>query len=567
MTQKHEEKGFILTLVLVILVILTIFSVAMLMLSTINIETAGNIRADQENLNLAYTRFERAKRDLLNASCRLNDVTTNPELLDKGGATTVIDMADSVSDPPPGNSVVCENVTASSPADIQKKLGLGTLRIKGYYNSCRREEASYTPSSTVERHIQRDHFFIRSVSELNNVRKTIEARVEYKSFLAFSRFATGNLTFDDAPDPYYIDGDIYCGGNLTVNSKCIFQRDIYVSANTIANESSATYNGKVYKNYEKLISLDVNKQIDDLVAEAQNCGWVINIGTGQRVTLADSKYASPAKNNLLILDNFKNLDRSDGASKRRYEGDGPTVEFPDEKFCGIIVWDSANTVDLHVKGLLGSDNKGVNLVIISRTQNIYIDASIKTSNTFSTSKPTFLGLIVSGPEKKIRFAKNSPNFIENHASIMVTDSSTSAMAWDGDATAVTDTDAAYLASNTVDLPCGAPPGPDRYACTWPLDLDNSGSIEDRDVYGWHEGALAGVTTDILLQVGSVISTRQTLPVGSGPWRYQYPGNTYNAVNNNTIIYRYDYGILLNPPPFPRVRNVLRLISYTEYDGG
>jgi len=561
MTQQHEEKGFILTLVLVILVILTIFSVAMLMLSTINIETAGNIRADQENLNQAYTRFERAKRDLLNASCRLNDIGTNPELLEKGGADSVIDMADSVSDPPPGNSVVCEYVDASSPANIQKKLGLGTLRIKGYYNSCRREAMGNTPSSSVEKLIERDHFFIRSVSELNQVKKTIEARVEYKSFLAFSRFTASNMTFDDAPSTYYIDGDIYCGGNLTVNSKCVFQRDVYVTADAVAtDEGSATFNGKVYGNYEKLISLDVNKQLDDLVAQAQDCGWIINNATGRRDALGNSKYGGLTINNLLVLDNFKNLERKTDLSARRYEGDGAAVTFPNDKFCGIIVWDSANTVDLHVQGLLGSDNKGKNLVIISRTQNIYIDSHIKTAGA------TFVGLIVSGNEKKIRFAQNSPNFIENHASIMVTDSSTSAMVWDGgDPSVSTYTNAAYNATSTVDLPCGTPPAP---TCTFSNDLDNSGSIEDTDVYGWHEKSnLVGRTTDILLQVGSVISTKQTLPTFGGPWRFQYPVNVHNGVPNNTIIYRYDYGILINPPPFPRIKNVLRLISYTEYDGG
>ncbi len=573
MTTRHEEQGFILALVLVILAILTVFAVSMTLLSQVNIQTAGNINADQQALNIAFSRFNRAQQYIIDRGCTFND---------QGGSNLLDDEAFSIDNPgvPDGHldaedtfghydisiktsrAVTCEMVLENSSLYLKKNLGMGILSIQAHLKSCARPE------------VERDHFLITATGVLEGVKKNITARVEHKSFLDFARFTLGNLSYGD---DVTIEGEVYCGGTLSVSNGCRFKENVYVK-NGVSG-SGATFEKGYDPGYKKTISLDLDNQINDYYDEACTCGWVISANpiagcaqSGDRYVLGNSRFTG--SDNLLEFDNFKDLDDSmpNPPNQPRYEGNGTHI-LP-SNFNGIVIWDDSNSYDLYVKGRLGEDEddglgnlnsitgRGKSMLVLARTRNIRIDSWIRTGTNHEL-EPVNIGLLASGTDKRVIFEGRCPNWMINNAAIMVTKATSSCWKREGSQlqSYVHDTYDNY----TIDIPANNTYYNKYRPCLGvnpcQEDIDNNGIIETaaQSSYGWNEVSFDPRDCNVLVQWGPIITRASG---DAGPWHVGFPASNGSA---STRIYHYDPDIIKYPPPFPKINNLLHLVSYAEFD--
>jgi len=563
MRPKREEKGLIMALVLVILTILTMFAMTMMILSTVTVETAGNIRADQEALNIAYNRYQRAQQYLIDHSCVKNDIGSENRLDTDGD--TYLDLDDILAT----QLVTCEEVLQSSSDTLKEKFGVGRLTIKAHLKCCDNHE------------VERDHFLITATGGLLGVIKNVTARVEHKSFLNFARFTYGSLSYGDNAT---VEGEVYCGGNLSPGNGCTYKKDVYVKG-SIGSASGVTWEGEKFDNYEKTISLDVDNQIADMYKEALKCGWVIsqnqisgNINTGDRNCLGGSRFTGgeDTDDNLLDFSLFKNLDGSIAGQNPRYEGPNCTHNLP-VNFNGIIFWDDSNGYDLHVRGTLGVDEddglgqpdsvagRGKSVAILARTRNIIVDNHVLTGSNH-LGRPVNIGYVVSGDGKRFIFHEFAPIRLVHKGAIMVTKTTSQCWRREGDNTAAA-TNAAFNTTAAADTPCNSTSA-DVY-CTF--DLDDDGTYENPNEYGWYEKKLStdptsGVRngrTNMLVQWGPIITQQSGT---RGMWHYHFPGQSdVKTSTASTLLQHYDPDILKYPPPFPKISNLLHLVSYTEHD--
>ncbi len=557
---REGQEGFILALVLVILSILTIFGVAMMLLSTINVETAGNVRADQNALNIAYSRFERGQQYIIDRECYFN--TT--------GSTNLLDSYDLTGTKP----VTCENVTATHSESLKDQLGRGKLEIRAYFRK---------PSGNNCEPVQRPHFLLTSSGELTGVTKTIEARIEQVSFLNFTRFVQqGDLEinlFNDVDRE--ISGNFYTSQELKPvvrgagPAKAILSGDVYVGHTSLTSPGNVEVLGKTYVTYEKQLSLDISDQVEYLYSEASSCGWVIN--AANRSVLEDSidccnykdhphnpdcSTSSGACNDLLDLEHFD------------YSTNPPTYTTPDgtahlpSNFNGVVVWDStgmASDKDLHVRGdysaaksvdALDTNNEptiGKDVTIVNKHTEIYIDNNIGKSNYH------YVGLVVSGGGKNVKISHYAPLWLRTEAAILAADGAL--VKDDGgmaECTGPSDTDCEPQVTDNLTRVSSI------YKPNTSQNLDNENGIDTTaNTWGWDEDNLNENRTLLFHHTGPLITK---IPPEKEIYEWHSPDDKNNNTNLQPLHWVIESEGQIGPPTrmvFPRVRNLLKLISYKE----
>lgn len=500
---KHQEKGFILSLVMMLLVILTMFGIAVLLMSATDIQQAGNTRMDQTALDVAYGKYQKAVSFLERNSCQLNG--SGPNLLDTDN-DGYVDSDDAVAT----SVVMCENQPD------------GKIIITGTFKSCA------NPST------ERNHFTIKASGIVGNSRKTIVAKVEHKSFLHYARFCEGSISYAGEAE---ITGELYSGGNLSVTNFDTFRKDVTLRG-TLEGEGSldngytgpgtrwqnCLIEGVLTENYQKTLSLNIGAQTNDFEEDAISCGWNITDATG-RNCLGNSD--DSGSDNLLDLTRLKDLDGVSGTP--RYEGPDCTYTLP-QNFNGIIFWNVAG-VNLHLSGTLGSDNKGKSTTIFSRSS-IYIDDDVL-SGVNSYNQPVNLGIVVDGNNQSIYISRKAPRFVTIKAALMSAQSNWQALGNDADARNP------HFCGPNYNNPCT-------------YDMNGNGVIENPNGWGYNEASLVPNNAWMLRFVGPII----TKTVGSA-------GRYIRGGSQTTREYGYDVDILAFPPPYPIIKNLLHFVSYTE----
>jgi hypothetical protein len=181
---------------------------------------------------------------------------------------------------------------------------------------------------------------------------------------------------------------------------------------------------------------------------------------------------------------------------------------------------------------LGADNHGKGLTIFSRTS-VYIDDDILTGRN-SYNQPVNLGIVVDGNNQNVVIDPKAPKFTTIHAALL----STKGRWW------------APTGSATPRNPkfCGP-----NYNASCTYDLNGNGVIENPNSWGYNENSVVPNNVLMLKFVGPII----TALVGDCD-RFCPTGWSFTSRE-----FGYDVDILVFPPPFPIIKNLLHFVSYTE----
>jgi len=501
-TGRHDRAGFVLPMVLVLLVVLTIFGIAMMLMSTTSLEQAGNTRSKQEAIDMAYSAYQRALTMLERHSC----TPGGTELLDTDG-DGYVDSDDTIGTP--GVVVTCESqiVPASSGNPRLESKILITATLKSCAN----------PST------ENDHFKVRAYAAVGETRHTIEAEVAHDSFLNYSRFCNDTVSYGNGA---VIGGNFYSGGNVNISGNVHFLEDVTVNGQVTGG--TPTIDGELKENYPKVLSMDIQNQVEDFIDEAQTCGWVIN-NANDRACLRDSYDGS---NNLLDFSDFVNLDPASSGTPA-YVGDTCTHVLPNN-FNGVVIWDDSNSDQIHVRGTLGADGAGRGVTVFSRSD-IYIDNNIL-GGTDLNNRPVNIGLVADGSGAKIRISRLAPAFLTVEAAVMSARSN-----WRADGNGCSDISAANGQN------------PPTFGNVF--DMDGDGNLESPNEWGYDENNLSPNNTVMLRIIGPIITDS-----GGSSGKY---GGCVPCSGCKTRSYEYDVDIRAYPPPFPKIANLLHLLSYNE----
>ncbi len=507
--EKHntENAGFVLPMVLVLLVVMTIFGIAMMLMSTTSLEQAGNTRSKQEAVNKAYDAYQRALTMLESHSC----TPKGTELLDTDG-DGYIDSDDDIGTP--GTVVTCESDI--NPASPNHPRTESKIFLTGTLKSCANPSA------------ERDHFNIKTYGVVGNSRHVIEAKVSHDSFLNYSRFCNDTVRYGDGA---VIAGNFYSGNDLEITGgDAYFLEDVTVNG-TVTGDGTANISGQITENYSKVLSMDIQDQVSDFFDEAQACGWVIRSGNGLNC-LRDSYSGT---DNLLDFSDFVNLDPA-STGTAAYVGDDCTFNLPsNDVFNGVVFWDDSNTDEIHVRGTLGADGKGRSLTVFSHSD-IYIDNNVL-GGTSVNNQPVNIGLVTDDNNAEIRFHSLAPAFLTVEAALMSAQSNWVA---ESDESSYCQSIAAANAEN-----------PPTFGNVY--DMDGDGDLESPNEWGYDENNLNPNRTVMLRTIGPIITDSS----GSrGKYHCNYHGGA-------TASYEYDVDIRAYPPPFPKITNLLHLLSYNE----
>ena len=462
-------------------------------------------RDDSDMFNRSYDLYKEAVR-FIGEGSRFG---VCEDLLDTNG-NSYLDIEDDIMGP---DGVFCGHFPYS------------TLNVRGVYSG---ETISHMP----------DEIIITASSTTASEEKcvTIEGHLTFTSYLEFMRFSIDTVSYGSNA---IIGGDFYSRGDLRINGEgVVFKGNVYLERSVVGADphDDEVFEGTVVEHFLWKLPLDLDSQLWMFEKMAYESGWVIGPGNG-KICLGDSQ--DGGADNLLDFGHFKNLDTDHPVYESKDCFGNNAYQLPPD-FNGIIFWLYDNYDRIHVKGRLGADGRGKSTTVFSPTD-IYIDDDILTRTCCGHSRrgqhgngnKVNVGLVTFGNSAQIRISDRAPNFLRVNAAIMSTQTN-----WYGGG--------GDKALKNMYNPPVIPDGP--------YDLDGDTEIESPNEWGIDESSYNAEDVVVLWISGSIITKL-------GPSAPLTGGGGYYL--NGTRVYDYDADLLAYPPPFPKIPNLLRLVSFTR----